>query len=492
MRKLFGLPLVLLIFYVILYMTVGTRDSSKIPEPTKAPAPTFDVPGVKSTTVSFNHLQAFCIHNERIWVRPLEGEGEWSEVPFVGTRMGLLPQALYVGGANLLVVDQLGRAYYKKVLEERRIPEEDYRYVAEDLASAWNWEPVWFSLPYVSPVYNLFAGGPLQIPENVQALAMSHLGQYAYECQDGLGRPHWVDVGTTTLFALERGGRTIRALDPWVPPYVAVRISLPSDSESSFHAVGFDADGSTILCIGYRVHSSGQRELALYSIEWDIDNAGWHPTRPYGYFADQADADTRLLPPHGWKEEPLPPARVLSSAVTVVQTGRGSLQRQLRVEGIDQDGRRGYYHKAWTDTSWDFEPEPGRLTGMVLNTDLIDLAYQSGRRSWSADLGAGLRATLQNFDPQVQQATMKLYLGGDEFAELLVYRRLSLVRESLMLNGVSFDLVLRSPEQQPLLEKLFGGRECRVTIRQNGRKLEIKPTWGAWWSGAQSFSWTLT
>ena len=61
----------------------------------------------------------------------------------------------------------------------------------------------------------------------------------------------------------------------------------------------------------------------------------------------------RRLPLPGWKKQP-PIDGDITEKITIILTGNGPGERELRVEGRDLSGRYGYFHKKINSSKWKF------------------------------------------------------------------------------------------------------------------------------------------
>lgn len=173
-------------------------------------------------------------------------------------------------------------------------------------------------------------------------------------------------VSMETMVWLDPSGRKIWYLDSGTPPVVEHFIEAPNRGQ--WRGEGINAAASTVMVIDR--FGVVQTKIA------DFDLLGSTPTHPYCY-NDQCDdepyyppgdirsgmSDIRL-PSEGWRvHTPVRPSDAwdedtwLTSHVTLLQTGRGNAQRELRVVG-SEDGVLGYFHKGMLDEAWHFRAAP--------------------------------------------------------------------------------------------------------------------------------------
>jgi hypothetical protein len=173
-------------------------------------------------------------------------------------------------------------------------------------------------------------------------------------------------VSMETMVWLSPDGRIIYYLDSGTPPVVEHFVEAPFRGQ--WKGEGIDSSASTVMLI--------DRFGAVYTKIADFDLLGSTPTHPYCYFEECDDevfypagdirsgmSDIRLpaedwlvhdpiLPPIAWSAETW-----LSDRITIVPTGKGNYERELRVLGM-QEGRIGTYYKKLSDDVWLFRDAP--------------------------------------------------------------------------------------------------------------------------------------
>ena len=225
-------------------------------------------------------------------------------------------------------------------------------------------------------------------------------------------------VSMETMVWLSEDGRTVYYLDSGTPPEVVHWIEHPFRGQYRGEAI--DSSASTVLLL--------DRFGAVVTKIADFDLLGSTPTHPYCYFEECDDepfykagdirsgmSDIRLpaedwqihspvLPPEAWSEDTW-----LSTHVTILQTGKGNVARELRVAGM-QEGERGYYFKAIDEEMWSFRRAP---EGDRAFDELEPLALDDLRRYSSPDQLRGLHADEPVVDASLDGA---LSLSGEEVA----------------------------------------------------------------------------
>ena len=201
-------------------------------------------------------------------------------------------------------------------------------------------------------------------------------------------------VSMETMVWLSKDGKTIYYLDSGTPPEIVHFVEPPLRGRWS--GVSINAAASTIMLL--------DRFGAVQTKIADFDLLGSTPTHPYCYFEECDDepfykagdirsgmADIRL-PSEGWMvhEPVVDPAdwsedTWISDRITILQTGKGNAERELRIVG-EKEGVRGYYYKKLSEDSWSFRAAPEGDKGFdeAEPLTLIDLARYAGPRDLAA------------------------------------------------------------------------------------------------------------
>jgi len=116
------------------------------------------------------------------------------------------------------------------------------------------------------------------------------------------------------------------------------------------------ASASTLFVIG----KSGRMFTRLA----DFDTMGCDPVFVYSFEPSSKPGVIRL-PGEDWREQPRLAGRI-TSAITILQNGRGNAGRELRVEGVDSEGNGGYYSKPIYGTQWKFVKTGAPVKGPFL------------------------------------------------------------------------------------------------------------------------------
>ena len=257
----------------------------------------------------------------------------------------------------------------------------------------------------------------LQLPENVRSWSISHRGPFAGGYDDIDGNFHPVSAGVTTMYVLEEGGLSIRYADPWLPADFSHEICGPL--RNRFRSRAMTSSASTVFVI-----SDGGE---MYTRLADFDTLGHDPFLAYSYERRVRDIpnerDVRTLPPEEWKHQPsisLLQGRP-TSAITIFQTGKGNASRELRVEGINAQGERGYFAKSINGETWSFTQTDAELGRSLLfaSDGGSDLGPDHDQHfSGSLKLGRLFGAkkyqiALKDFNPLCSGATLVIKIGSE-------------------------------------------------------------------------------
>ena len=171
-------------------------------------------------------------------------------------------------------------------------------------------------------------------------------------------------VSMETMVWLSPDGRIIYYLDSGTPPEVEHYVEAPFRGQWRGEAINSAA--STVMLL--------DRFGGVYTKIADFDLLGSTPTHPYCYLEEcddepyYAPGDIRSgmsdirLPPEGWQLHPpiLPPEAWgddtwVSTRISILPTGKGNAERELRVVG-SYSGEIGTWRKKLRDATWQFKP----------------------------------------------------------------------------------------------------------------------------------------
>lgn len=275
----------------------------------------------------------------------------------------------------------------------------------QDLGVFWSWSDSWGHPAATGP------GMVAEFPTTHGWSVSDSQPPGVHHYEDPLGTVHSVGNGVAHLYRLGADGHTLHFNDWWLPNDWSRQICLPE--RGTFFAENLSTSGSTNFIIG--------AQGAMYTRLYDFDTAGENDTLEYSFAITSATGNVRALPAEDWRRQPDITDGLITSKITIFQTGQGNASRMLRVEGVRQ-GRGGFYFKRINDPAWSFEETGRRVCGPFLNApgrpaaapiapaDRALHGTLSGMRS-GATVSVELR--LANFNITCSPTTAQLAVGGN-------------------------------------------------------------------------------
>ncbi|MGW4245607.1 hypothetical protein [Nocardia sp. NPDC004722] len=341
---------------------------------------------LRTDQTGFNEVWQYALLDNNLYIKAVDGESGWRIPPLPNCLRGQIT-SISVDGGRLAATGPEGYLY---TLES-----------ADQTPEIWWWTkrfgaPIWLdpSGQRVRPASRAWSLSWLD-PRYVEVLPFRMEGFWT----DAAG--HDVPVGgagVTTAYVLSPQGNRIAILDPWLPGSDPLRpdeperaddysYELPGPVNGRFRAVDLSTAGSTTFVI----NEYGD----MYTRLWDFDISG-ADTLFFSYsYEDQSAYDSApnnfehefsrfpqlrppfneyaniQLPPPDWIHQPKIPGEI-TSTVSIHQTGGRSFQRELRVEGRD-DERTGFWHKPIDpNADWEFTPTDQPLTAETLDNRPAD------------------------------------------------------------------------------------------------------------------------
>ncbi len=300
---------------------------------------------IQTKTRTFDQKCNYVIQDGKVYFRPLAAKlyAPWKEIPF--------PQkatAISADGDNLMVLAEDKRIYYAKTNSiEFCITGTGWEVTSFNL----QWKKDWFNLDFVAPIVNFFKPAEIYAMEGARSVAISHKRQDAQDYTLFLKRHREPAAGITTLYMLDPTGTRILFADPWLPNKFHNEITGPE--EGRFVAESMDASASTLFLIQRAKDRKGREIHQMYTRFADFSSIG-SASLPI----KNRTPDASGHPFEDWREQPMIPLKGqahLTKHVTTLQTGKSRGERELRVEGTDQRGHTGYYHKGIYAHSWHFK-----------------------------------------------------------------------------------------------------------------------------------------
>jgi hypothetical protein len=164
-----------------------------------------------------------------------------------------------------------------------------------------------------------------------------------------------------TTYVLLEAGQEICYADTGLPPDFSRNYLGPE--RGAFKAAALSASASTMFVIN--------KEGEMYTRLADFDTTGCDPLWfkytyiPYKSDLPGTDYFSNLnewgLPAEDWRPQPAIPLAgkaLITRHITILQNGRGNEARELRVAGLNESDKRGYWTKAIFDDIWKFKAVP--------------------------------------------------------------------------------------------------------------------------------------
>ncbi|HBN08755.1 MAG TPA: hypothetical protein DD435_08935 [Cyanobacteria bacterium UBA8530] len=291
---------------------------------------------------------------------------------------------------------------------------------------------------------------------------------------DLAGHVHTVGVGVTSLFILDKDGTTLHYGDPWLPDFSNTTYG---PLRGRFISESFAASGSEVFVI----NKFGD----MYTRLTDFDIDGHNPlyTFAFQYTFDPDSPDSkRFLPAAGWVSQPKIDGTI-TKQLTVVQTGLDTSDRELRVAGIDRQGKGGYWTKPLKGSSWRFVATGTKVKGPFLDNRPSDCSNLILGPSKDVDCtgtakvnGAEFKAELLQYNPNCSPSTLRLALGGQTFDCTLHIRGVYL--KSLILGTLELPDALLDSSDSTLRKLVKNGFGCKkwtsLQIEQKGGRVRLQ------------------
>lgn len=282
---------------------------------------------VKTETEVFDRRCFYIILKGKIYCKPIAplANATWREISFPKT-----VTRISTDGDLLVVVDEDHRVYQTKTQSiDLHVAESDWKNTPLKL----EWRKP-FSRDRMASVLNFFKSKSLHMLPGARAIAVSHSNK-----RDPTNIQEKIEFclipRETTFYMLNPSGNQIFFSDSRVTNKFCNEILGPE--KGTFISENMAASGSTLFLIQRAKSFDGKEIHKIY-------------TRHVNPVAAESG--------EGWFHQPSIPladnAR-LTKRITILQTGKNPEDRQLRAEGTDQWGHRGYYVKSLQERAWTFQ-----------------------------------------------------------------------------------------------------------------------------------------
>lgn len=366
--------LLFIILLDLVLFALSVASYAEIAAPPSASPPSKDLEiYFRTSKESFNRLYDFAVQAGVIWFRwhqksyDVNGEhsigtvGQWQMLRLPTFLKDKIITEISVDDHNLMALDSEG-----------------YIYTASNLLNSkpkkFRWTQKWGA--------PLWKGPPMKVPPDKIAWAASFYSPKEDLYYEGVdGQHHCVGEGVTNLYFVDKTGRSIVYLDPWLPNDTSYKVPPPINDQTISrigNIIAMSASGSTIFIMDnlgkmftriydfdisggdevfFRYTSEGEDkeyfDSAISKVTWPIRCAGCRSNK-------------RMLPPPDWKEcLPIQDGKI-TGLITIIKYGVGGKNRLLRVEGIDSKNQVGFFEKDINAVEWHFVKTNRSLEGKIL------------------------------------------------------------------------------------------------------------------------------
>jgi hypothetical protein len=377
----------------------------------------------RDKNLTFNKINEFKIEKGRIFYRRA-GSKEWKIIPNPFGSKKIVQ--IGVDSDQMVVVDEGRRVFWNREAFSRNF----------SIAS--------FSSNWGAPLGN---GPGIKLPRDTKAWDFSFLSpKEDVYYTDESGNRHFIGVGVTTLYALRNQGQWITYLDPWLPADYSYEVCGPV--RGRFQADSISASGSVLFVMN--------KYGDMYTRTYDFDiNGGdnlffWYTydkeeSRRTGTHRDkglppfyESLFNRRLISVTGWKTQPKINGTI-TDRISIIKTSEGGQSRLLRVEGIDANGKSGFFQKSIFEGKWKFIATGQKVKGnKIKNTKESSAHLTLGSDDSRAYIlsGRGYSIKIQNFHPYCSPADVRVKFTNGRLLKLKLHTR-ERIRLDTRLRGVS-------------------------------------------------------
>ena len=264
---------------------------------------------------------------------------------------------------------------------------------------------------------------------------------------------------TATIYSVDPDGRTVRYTDTGLP--VSWSKGFLSPENGSVVIENISSAASAVLV------SDSKGNLFTRMIDYEME--GGCPALRFVYTRKKRTAEgetaslmesVRTLPLDGWrKQESIKEitgnsesAACVTRRITILLTGKGNSQREIRVQGRNADGEYGYWHKKIFDSVWEF-----RITGEIFSDSEIIRDY--------GDESELKESRLMNYSGEIEESGIKAELIGFHYYSDRSVLRIHAAERTFDINLYTVDLW--SPVTQKKIQpELIGHSEGEPKLLQ--------------------------
>ncbi|GHV68150.1 hypothetical protein AGMMS49928_06890 [Spirochaetia bacterium] len=301
---------------------------------------------IKTKTQSFNLYHYYLIHEGKIWYKsidPEKGPADWTLFAKTGLpRKAERIAEISADADELVALTEAGEFY--RYCFDRTIAHKSNTWLDKQ---GWPGEEQLFL--------------DRRTAKNL-SWAIGKRNAHVLYYEDPFGNQHHNGtMEVVTTYMLLEDGQEICYADPGLPTDFSRNYIGPE--RGTFKALTLSASASTMFVIN--------KAGLMYTRLADFDVIGSdsmffkYTYTPYTSDLPGTDYFSNLnewgLPAEDWRSQPRIPLTgkaAITGHITILQNGQGNAARELRVAGLDEEGRTGYWTKAIFDETWEFKTAP--------------------------------------------------------------------------------------------------------------------------------------
>jgi len=360
--------------------------------------------------LTFNKKNDFQLKDGIIYQRP-SGKEKWNIIP--GPLSSKNVVELGVDSDQMVAIDKNRRVYWNRNAFGRSFSRD-------------NWIRQWGA--------PLGQGPGIKLPKDTLSWDYSYFSpKEDVYYTDETGNRHFIGVGVTTIYILRNQGQWITYLDPWLPADYSYEICGPV--RGRFKAEKISSSGSVLFLIN--------KYGDMYTRTYDFDIAGgdnlffW-----YTYDTEEARArrtrrdsglppfyeslfNRRLISVTGWKIQPKINGSI-TDRISIIKVKEGGQARLLRVEGLDENGKSGYFQKPIFGGNWKFFATGQKIKGNKLKNSLESSSHLTLGKNESkmyTAMGPKFSLKVKNFHPYCSPAQVQVTFKNGTKLNLFLHTR---------------------------------------------------------------------
>ncbi|PKL39225.1 MAG: hypothetical protein CVV44_10205 [Spirochaetae bacterium HGW-Spirochaetae-1] len=248
----------------------------------------------------------------------------------------------------------------------------------------------------------------------------------------GLGR-------CSHIWTLNSTGQNLTMIDPWLPQDLSYEITTPY--RGRFRAVNVSSSGSFLFII----NEYGDMFTRFY----DFDLGGNDPIFfQYSYYDQRGKEFPKMqLPSPPWIMHPKIKGKI-TDRISIYRIGKNCVHRTMRVEGMNEQGKTGYFEKDVTEMegpgSWVFHNTGEPLAGTILENRDYDSSLENLGDNEDAYYSINMENVNSLPDGITPPGTITKEYWAGELLDFWCYTSPATLR--IHVKGASFDLLLHTTD----------------------------------------------